>query len=116
MIARDTGPTVKVGLEVYHKDGRKVGYVDQVSDAQGWMQVEGLGPRPAKALDLIRTSSVYVKNAVVTAAMLRRSWLEPADDVDATVARLMVDAEPGARLASFHEMRSRRTAPQRRGS
>lgn len=43
MIARDTGRTVKVGLEVYDKDGRKVGYVDQVSDAQGWMQVEALG-------------------------------------------------------------------------
>lgn len=43
MIARDTGRTVTVGLEVYDKDGHKVGYIDQVSDAQGWMQVEALG-------------------------------------------------------------------------
>lgn len=43
MIARETGRTVTVGLEVYDKDGQKVGYIDQVSDAQGWMQVEALG-------------------------------------------------------------------------
>jgi len=43
MIARDACWTPKVGLEVYDKDGQKVGYFDQASDAQGWMQVEALG-------------------------------------------------------------------------
>ncbi len=41
-IAHDTGWTVKGGLDVYDKDGERVGYVDQASDAQGWMQVEAL--------------------------------------------------------------------------
>ncbi|HYL07905.1 MAG TPA: DUF2171 domain-containing protein [Candidatus Udaeobacter sp.] len=43
MIARDASRTPKSGLEVYDIDGQKVGYVDQASDAQGWMQVEALG-------------------------------------------------------------------------
>jgi hypothetical protein len=43
MVAQDAGWTVKVGLQVYDKDGQRVGYVDQASDAQGWMQVEALG-------------------------------------------------------------------------
>jgi hypothetical protein len=43
MIARHAGWTPKAGLEVYVKDGQKVGYFDQASDAQGWMQVEALG-------------------------------------------------------------------------
>lgn len=43
MIARDAGWTVKPGLEVYDKDGHKVGYVDQASDARGWTQVEAFG-------------------------------------------------------------------------
>jgi hypothetical protein len=43
VIARDAGWTPKPALEVYDKDGRTVAYVDQASDAQGWMQVEALG-------------------------------------------------------------------------
>ena len=43
MIARDTGWTVKVGLQVCDRDGEGVGYVDQATDAHGWMQVEVLG-------------------------------------------------------------------------
>ena len=43
MIARDAGWTPMPALEVYDKDGERVGYVDQASDAQGWMQVEALG-------------------------------------------------------------------------
>jgi hypothetical protein len=43
MTARDAGWTPKRGLEVYDKDGQKVGYVDEARDAQGWMQVEALG-------------------------------------------------------------------------
>lgn len=43
MLARDACWTVKPGLEVYDKDGQKVGYVDQASDARGWTQVEALG-------------------------------------------------------------------------
>jgi hypothetical protein len=43
MIARYARRTPEPGLEVHDRDGQKVGYVDQVSDAQGWMQVEALG-------------------------------------------------------------------------
>ena len=39
-IARDTARTVKSGLDVYDRDGHEVGFVEQASDAQGWMQVE----------------------------------------------------------------------------
>ena len=42
-IAHDTGWTVEVGLDVYDKNGVRVGYIDQASDAQGWMQVGALG-------------------------------------------------------------------------
>lgn len=38
--ARDNARTVKSGLDVYDKDGHEVGFVEQGSDAQGWMQVE----------------------------------------------------------------------------
>ena len=44
MIARDAGWKLNPGLEVHDKDGRHVGFIDQASDAQGWMQVETLGP------------------------------------------------------------------------
>ena len=43
MTARDAGWAPEPGLDVYEKDGERVGYVDQASDAQGWMQVEALG-------------------------------------------------------------------------
>jgi hypothetical protein len=43
MIARDAGWTPKSGLDVYDKDGQRVGSVDEASDAQDRMQVEALG-------------------------------------------------------------------------
>ncbi len=43
MIARDAGWTPEPSLEVYDKDGQRVGCVDQASDAQRWMQAEDLG-------------------------------------------------------------------------
>jgi nickel-dependent lactate racemase len=42
---------------------------------------------------------VFVKNEVVTDALIRKSWLEPVDDVGVTVARLMEEAGPDGRLA-----------------
>ena len=42
---------------------------------------------------------VFVKNEVVTDAVLSDSWLDPVDDVGATVARLMKEAGPEGRLA-----------------
>ena len=38
--ARDNARTVKSGVDVYDKDGHEIGFVEQASDAQGWMQVE----------------------------------------------------------------------------
>lgn len=46
-----------------------------------------------------RQARVFVKNAVLDEAALRRSWLEPVDDVRAAIDGLLREAGPDARLA-----------------
>ena len=41
---------------------------------------------------------VFLKNEGVSDALLRQAWLEPVDDVSATIARLMKEVGPEARI------------------
>lgn len=79
-LTEDVGEMVKVGLEVYDRDGTKVGYVDSVSKGLGWADVRLDEMKPGRVwVPYSCVKSVDEREIFVTmgAAELRTGYADP---------------------------------------